>query len=93
MTKKYSKQQIRKLYLKKCFFCGEDNYELLDAHRILPGEKDGKYHQLNMLITCANCHRRIHSGEIKVDRKYMSTQGLIVHYWRNEQEFWEPESK
>lgn len=82
------------MYLKQCFFCEEDNYELLDAHRILPGEEGGKYHNWNILVTCANCHRRIHSGEIVVDRKYLGTQGsLIVHYWRDGKEFWQPESK
>lgn len=93
MTKRYSKQQILKLYRKKCFFCAEDNYDLLDAHRILPGEEGGKYHEWNVLVTCSNCHRRIHAGEIKIDRKYMSTKGLMLHYWRDGQEFWEPESK
>lgn len=93
MKKKQSRQQIRKLYLNKCFFCDESNYELLDAHRILPGENGGKYHDSNILVTCSNCHRRVHSGEIVVDKKYMSTKGILVHYWRDGQEFWEAESR
>lgn len=89
--KRYIRKQIKKLVEKHCFFCKEDNYALLDAHRILPGEKNGKYHELNMLCVCSNCHRRIHSGEIIVDRKYMSTKGIVIHYWRDGQEFWEQE--
>jgi predicted restriction endonuclease len=90
VKKRYSRQQIKKLYHKKCFFCGESNYDLLDAHRIIEG---GKYIDWNILVACANCHRRMHSGEIKVDRKYNSTKGIVVHYWWGDKEFWEPESK
>jgi hypothetical protein len=86
-----TKKQIRKKYIKKCFFCEEDNYNLLDAHRIIPGEQGGKYHNLNILVTCANCHRRCHSGEIKVDRKYQSSAGIVVHFWQDGVEYWKPE--
>jgi hypothetical protein len=89
--KRYTKKQIKKLVQKNYFFCHEDNYALLDAHRIHEGCKGGTYHELNMLCVCSNCHRRVHSGEIVIDRKYMSTKGIVVHYWRNGKEFWEQE--
>jgi hypothetical protein len=76
--------------MKKCFFCGEENYSLLDAHRIMPR---GVYHFKTVLCCCANCHRKCHSKNIIVeDRKYTTTLGEnIIHYWENGQEFWKKE--
>jgi len=60
---------------KQCRLCGNDIYSTLDVHRITPGEDDGKYHETNSICTCSNCHRRVHSGEIVIDRYYQSTSG------------------
>lgn len=88
--KRYTRQQICKLVEKKCYFCGEEDYALLDAHRIIPGEDGGKYHDLNIAVTCANCHRKIHGGRIVVDRRYYSTAGKwILHYWDDGEERWQ----
>jgi hypothetical protein len=89
MKKRYSKQQLFKLVAKKCRFCPEDKYELLDVHRIVAGADGGKYHEWNAVTCCSNCHRKCHCGEIKIDRYYNSTKGRILHYWRDGQEFWE----
>lgn len=86
--KRYTNQQLKKLYDKKCFFCEEDDYAILDAHRILPGAEGGTYDWINTLTVCSNCHRRIHAGEILVDRKYGSTGGLVLHYFIGETEYW-----
>jgi len=83
-----SRKQIKKLYDKRCYFCGEEQYELLDVHRITPGSEGGKYHEWNTVTVCANCHRRCHAGEIKIDRKYLSTKGIVLHFWKDGQEFW-----
>jgi len=84
-----SKKQIKKLIDKKCYFCSEDNYNLLDVHRIIPGSEGGKYHEWNTVVTCCKCHRLIHQDKtIVIDRKYMSTKGIILHYWRDGHEFW-----
>ncbi len=88
--KRYTRQQIRKLVEKKCYFCGEEDYALLDAHRIIPGEAGGKYHDMNIAVTCANCHRKIHAGRIVVDRRYFRSDGKwILHYWEDGQEKWQ----
>jgi predicted restriction endonuclease len=85
-NKKYSRQQIQKLFHGECLICGETNYDLLDAHRIIEG---GDYKVYNIVILCANDHRRVHAGEIKIDRKYETTLGkIMVHYWVNGEEFW-----
>lgn len=89
---KPSRKKIYKLYNKKCFFCGESDADLLDAHRIIPGKDGGTYVNSNMLCICSNCHRKVHSGKIIVDRKYNSTKGTVVHYFIENEEFWKLET-
>jgi hypothetical protein len=74
----------------KCHFCGNDDYAVLDCHRIVPGEDDGKYTEVNTVVACANCHRKIHDGQIELDRKYFTSAGrYVLHYWENGEEKWE----
>ena len=76
-----SRKQIFKLSEKKCYFCGVENYEILDAHRIVPGCEGGKYDWFNTLVICSNCHRKVHAGQIRIFRKYFSTSGKwVLHY-------------
>lgn len=71
-------KQIHKRLDGKCYFCPINDYALLDAHRIQEG---GSYDWFNCLTLCANCHRKVHSGRIKVFRKYLSTSGhWVLHY-------------
>lgn len=87
--KKLVNKQAFKKGAGKCHFCGEDEYELLDTHRIVPGSDGGTYHELNILPLCALCHRKTHSDIIKIDRKYFKSDGTwVVHYWENGVEFW-----
>ena len=87
---KKTKKQIKKLVDKKCYFCGCDNYDLLDVHRLIPGEEGGKYTEWNMLTTCCMCHRKIHAGQIKIIGKHYSTTGrYILHYFNESgEEIW-----
>lgn len=89
-SRKYSRQQCIKLVDKQCLFCGEDKYELLDCHRIFPGEKGGTYVPRNTITSCANCHRKMHSGIIKVVGKYLSTSGswVVMYFDENNVEQW-----
>lgn len=65
----------------KCYFCPCDIYELLDCHRIIPGEQGGRYIFENVICACASCHRKIHSDLIKIFRKYTRTTGeTVLHY-------------
>ena len=59
-----------KLSRGKCVLCGENNLSTLDIHRILEGANGGEYHYENTVCLCANCHRKVHAGEIKIIRKY-----------------------
>jgi len=71
----------KKLFDKQCYFCEESNYALLDVHRIVEGNNGGKYTEHNTVTVCSLCHRKIHAGLIKIDRKYFSTSGWILHYY------------
>ena len=83
------KKQIFKRVDKECYFCGPTDYALLDAHRIKPGEEGGKYTRKNVLTICTLCHRKIHSGIIKILGRYNTTAGRdIVHYLENGEEKW-----
>lgn len=74
-------KRTKKLIDKRCRFCGADDYCVLDVHRILPGEEGGTYENLNTVSCCANCHRKVHEGKIRVDRFYYSTKGWLLHWW------------
>lgn len=87
--KKIINKVAKKKIDKECLFCGTDVYEVLDCHRIIPGENGGLYTEHNTITTCANCHRKIHAGFITIDRKYFSTNGKwMLHYWEDDIEKW-----
>jgi len=65
---------------KSCQICGEETYELLDTHRIIPGEKGGKYTNSNCVCLCTSCHRKHHSGLIDIKGWYSSTGGKLLLY-------------
>jgi hypothetical protein len=73
----------------KCRFCPCDTYELLDLHRITEGNEGGIYSDQNTVVVCANCHRKIHAGIIKIDRQYSTMSGRwCLHYWIDDEEYW-----
>ena len=80
----------KKVYKKsegKCRICGEDDYNTLDVHRaMVPGKDGGKYRKSNSICACANCHRKIHAGEIKILGWYNSTKGEVLHIIREDGE-------
>jgi hypothetical protein len=87
------KQTINKIAKKrcdgKCYFCSCDTYDLLDVHRIIEGSQGGKYTDFNTITVCSLCHRKIHAGLIRIDRKYLSTNGKwILHHWIGDEEKW-----
>lgn len=89
MAKRLINKIAKKKFNKKCYFCEETNYSLLQVHRIVEGCVGGKYTELNTVTVCANCHCKIHSGTIRIDRKYLSSSGkYILHYWINDEENW-----
>lgn len=82
-------KKARKRADKKCHFCGEADYNLLDTHRILEGAKGGKYKKHNIVTCCSLCHRKIHSGRIKILGRHFTTSGqYILHYTEDDEEKW-----
>jgi 5-methylcytosine-specific restriction endonuclease McrA len=79
--RKLVNKKHKKLVAKKCQFCGADDYCTLDVHRIVPGSEGGEYTETNTVVSCVNCHRKIHDGKIRLDRKYFSTKGWVLHYF------------
>jgi len=61
----------------KCVICDIDNYALLDVHRIEEGKE---YSFVNCVCLCCNCHRKHHTGLIKIKSKHFSTNGYILNY-------------
>lgn len=88
--KKLINKKVKKLQEKKCKFCENDEYCTLQVHRIIPGCEGGKYIDLNTVVVCSNCHTKIHNDIIKIDRKYPSTKGWILHYYDEKgEEHWD----
>lgn len=90
MKKKKLVNKVAKKRLEgKCTFCDIADYSLLEVHRIVFGENGGKYHPHNSLTVCRNCHARIHSGELRIDKKYQGITGeYFLHYWEKDKEEW-----
>jgi len=84
--KKLINKKVKKRIDGKCIFCGEDDYNLLDAHRIIPG---GKYTDFNTITTCSLCHRKTHSGRIVILGKHFSSSGRhVIHCTIDGEEKW-----
>lgn len=73
----------------KCQLCDESDYAVLDCHRIVPGEDGGKYSDFNTVVLCSNCHRKVHDGQIVMDRKYQTLEGRwVLRYLVGGEERW-----
>lgn len=84
MAKIRNKQAFKK-FASKCAFCEESNYEVLDVHRIFEGYKGGTYDSRNAIVTCANCHRKIHSEQLTIVKKHISygESLFVIEYIEN----------
>ena len=81
------KKQLFKKIDGKCHFCPVTG--TLDTHRIIPGSEGGKYTRHNTVTVCPNHHRKIHLGEIKIVGRHLTTKGIhILHYFENDEEKW-----
>lgn len=79
------KQQYKRID-RTCCLCGEDDYELLDAHRIIPGSEGGKYTRHNTITVCAKCHRKIHADRIIILGKHFTSKGCYVLIYKEDNE-------
>lgn len=61
----------------KCQICKEDDYTVLDTHRII---EQGIYSNENCVCLCVKCHRLVSMGKIKTLNWVNSTGGKLLHY-------------
>ena len=71
---------------KKCKICGEKDYDLLECHRIIPGEKGGKYENSNCVCLCVRCHTIVHRNKITIIGWKNSSVGQLLHIIKSNQE-------
>jgi len=76
-------KQLFKMRWKCCAVCGEDNYALLDTHRIVEGRE---YSEGNCIALCCKCHRMHHVGQITIKEKRFTTNGYVLIYEQNGKE-------
>lgn len=75
MKNKLINKKDFKLSSQKCRICGIADYDVLDVHRIKEGSNGGRYVRNNTVCLCSNCHRKIHTGNIKILGWRLSTSG------------------
>ena len=73
-------QITKRLFHGGCVLCHERNAATLVAHRVLPGERGGRYDWANVATLCQNCHARLHSGQIRMEGPFQTSDG--VRAWR-----------
>ena len=81
LKKPFVSKQLRKLAAGCCVICGETRYELLDVHRI---KQPSAYTFAGTVVLCNGCHRKHHTGLIKIDDWYESTTGRLLHWFDEE---------
>ena len=80
MKPKLIDKKVKKLKNRKCLFCEIDKYELLNVHRLIPGEQDGRYTEYNTICCCCLCHTKIHVGLLKIIGKYSTGYDYVLNY-------------
>jgi len=62
-----------------CEICSTQ-MKILDKHHIISKSKGGTNDKYNICRLCPNCHRKVHSEEIIIEGKFMTSMGLKVIY-------------
>ncbi len=79
----------------KCEVCGEKNKNLLHRHHIIPQcDERCTNKDTNISILCANCHTKVHCGEIIIIGVYFTSSGKRTMWFKRgevppiEEEYW-----
>ncbi len=66
-----------KLIKYECEICGEKDKSTLDFHHITPKtDPNCSENSFNRACLCSSCHRKTHSGSIKIIGLFPSTHGI-----------------
>jgi len=77
MSEKFGSKKTLKRAAKTCIICGEDNYEVLDVHRLIHGSK---YTYNGTVVICSKCHRLHHAHVIHIDKWFNSSKGRLLRW-------------
>lgn len=78
----------RKLFVEYCEVCGFDDKRAIHAHHIIPKtDPNCTDHTSNLAFVCANCHNLIHSNEIIIEGRYLTTNGNKLFWHRQNESF------
>lgn len=64
-----------RVYQPKCVMCGLDEPCCLEVHHIDENRKNNKID--NLIILCANCHRRIHRGGFQLTPEILQNREVV----------------
>lgn len=68
-------RRVKRLVPTVCEICGEADPSTLHKHHIVERTDPNTSHaDANLAIICANCHNKVHAGQIKIVGVYPSTQ-------------------
>ena len=67
-----------------CEIC-KDNFPVKERHHIHSRSLGGSDKKCNICDLCPNCHALVHAGEIVIEGKFGSTEGIIL-IWRKKED-------
>ena len=67
----------------KCAICQNNAHH---KHHIISKSKGGKNDKWNLVEVCGSCHAEIHQGNIIVEGKFMTTNGLELVWHKKGEE-------
>lgn len=79
---KHTEKLIYQQANSRCPFCECDEISLLDIHHIVPRSEGGSNEPSNLILSCKNCHARIHSGSISQDEVHRVKKSLGAVIYR-----------
>jgi len=66
----------------KCDICTQE-FPSCDTHHIISKSKGGPNDTWNKTSLCPNCHRLVHTGEIIIEGKFLTTNEGFTIIWRS----------
>ena len=74
--KRSSRRKLNSAGITNCEICNQPNY--LVQHHIRGRDIPDPHHFSNLANICANCHNKVHWGDIIIENRVMTTNGYVV---------------